>query len=78
MNERRLLIYIHAMAQRFVNKSRSGKFSPIYLASEYLDMIPEFRYYYGICPESECNIFKRLPETVQNAIVKQWEEAETS
>lgn len=72
--DRRLYIYIHAAAQKFVNKARSGKYSAVCLASEYLDMIPEYRYYYGICPETECNIYNRLPEAVQNAICKQWEE----
>ena len=74
--ERRLLIYIHAIAQKFVNKAKSGKFSPICLASEYHNMVWNYRYNYGVCPETECNIYNRLPAAVQDEICKQWEEAQ--
>ena len=71
-NDRKILIYVHTKAQKFVNKARSCKFSPLTLAIEYFDMIEEYRYYYGIYPESECNIYNRLPAHIQESIDKEY------
>lgn len=73
-NDRRIYIYVHSQAQKLVNKAKSGYYAPVTLALRFHEMVAYFRYYYGICPISECNLYNRMPEAVQDQIARIWEE----
>lgn len=73
-NERRIYIYVHSQSQKLVNIAKSGNYSPVTLALRFHEMVAVFRRYFGICPISECNLYNRMPEIVQEQIVRIWEE----
>lgn len=66
-------LYIRVLAQRFVNKAKSGKYALEYLADEYRELIWDCRFYYGICPNETANLYERLPEKLQDKIAYQYQ-----
>lgn len=66
-------LYIRVLAQRFVNKAKSGKYALEHLADEYRELIWDCRFYYGICPNETANLYERLPEKLQDKIAYQYQ-----
>lgn len=66
-------LYIRVLAQRFVNKAKSGKHALEYLVDEYRELIWDCRFYYGICPNETANLYERLPEKLQDKIAYQYQ-----
>lgn len=70
----RLEMKTRIIVQKFVNKAKSGLYNVNQLAIEYFDTIGYCREVYGICPNQCGMLYDRLPETVQDAICRLYDD----
>jgi len=72
-DRQRIELYCRKLCNKIVYLARQHKISPLSAAIEYLTIVPYLRHVYGYCP-TMFNTFERLPEAVQDEIMRIWQE----